>query len=268
MLVAMVAFFAAAGVARAGAVTVPDGDDVAGPLDIRSVSHGHTGAKLTHTIRTYAGWRLALLGPKTPNYFLLELSTRGGPAPERSILVFARKGRLVALVFGPGPKRRYIGAASVKRPNRHMIRITLTRKQIGSPAGYKWQAFSYFKSKTTCRRGCFDPGPRVLHDIRAPKIVFPQPAPPAGSTDYNLDFTVTDPGGATLASGVDRWELQHRNAPGESWTDVLVQGNDAGPQSFHFFADALGDSDQFRVVAWDAQNNRRVSPVRTVLTTP
>jgi hypothetical protein len=96
--------------------------------------------------------------------------------------------------------------------------------------------YAYFKSKKACKNGCFDRAPnggdppnRVLHDIRAPKIVFLQPpAPPAGSMDYTLDFTVTDPGGATLASGVDKWELQHRNAPGEAWTDVVYQGTDAG----------------------------------------
>jgi hypothetical protein len=136
--------------------------------------------------------------------------------------------------------------------------------------------YAYFKSKKACKNGCFDRAPnggdppnRVLHDIRAPKIVFLQPpAPPAGSMDYTLDFTVTDPGGATLASGVDKWELQHRNAPGEAWTDVVYQGTDAGAKNYLFSAAALGDSDQFRVVAWDAQENRRISPVRTVVTTP
>lgn len=262
----MLAFLAVAGGAQANALTVQDGNDVAGPLDIRSVSHSHAGTKLVHTIRTFSGWGVGLLGPRTPNYFLLELNTDSDRPPERSILVFSSNGRLVASVFGPGPRHRYLGTVAARHPNRKMLRLVIPRQRIGNPAGYKWQAFAYFKSKNACKSGCFDRAPngshppnRVLHDIRAPKIVFSQPAPT--STPYNLDFTVTDPGGAGLAS----WRLEHRDTGTAPWDPAPV-GEDTlpGPQSVLFPGAAPGDSDQFRVVATDAQGNRRISPVRTV----
>jgi hypothetical protein len=104
----------------------------------------------------------------------------------------------------------------------------------------------------------------VLHDIRAPRIVFPQPPePPAGTADYSLEFAVTDAGG----SGLDTWKLQHRDAPGQPWVDVAVDST-VGAQSVPFGADALGDSDQFRVRAVDQHRNVRISPVRTIPTKP
>lgn len=270
MLVSVLAFLAVAGVAQANAYTEQDANDVAGPLDIRSASHSHAGAKLVHTIRTFAGWGVGILGPRTPNYFLLELNTDSDRPPERSIIVFSRNGRLVASVFGPGPRRRYLGTVPARHPNRKMLRIVVPRKRLGNPAGYQWQAFAFYKSKHACKTGCFDRAPnggadkRVLHDIRAPRIVFPPPpAPAAGTTDYTLDFTVTDAGG----SGLDIWQLQQRDAPGQPWVDVAADST-LGAQSVPFSAVALGDSDQFRVRAVDQHRNVRISPIRTVLTKP
>jgi hypothetical protein len=137
--------------------------------------------------------------------------------------------------------------------------------------------YAYFKSKKACKNGCFDRAPnggdppnRVLHDIRAPKIVFLQPpAPPAGSMDYTLDFTVTDPGLARLASGLASWRLEHRDTGTAAWDPAPVgEGTSPGPQSVPFPPDGPGDSDQFRVVAVDNQGNRRTSPVRTVTAPP
>lgn len=262
VLVSVLAFLAVAGIAQANAYTEQDANDVAGPLDIRSASHRHAGTKLVHTIRTFSGWRAGLLGARTPNYFLLELNTDSDTPPERSILVVSRKGRVVALVFGPGPRRRYLGTVVAKHPNRKTLRLVIPRRRLGYPAGYRWQAFAFYKSKRACKRGCFDRAPnggaasRVLHDIRAPKIVFPELTP--GGLVYDVKFTVRDAGG----SGLAWWRLEHRD-PGGDW-GAYPDVTDVGDQLVEFTADAAGDVDDFRVVAQDNHGNRRVSPVRSV----
>jgi hypothetical protein len=252
------------GAARAGVSTLADVDDVAGKLDIKSISEGHASHKrVTHTIRTFGAWGLGVIGPHTPNYFLLELSVDGDFAPERSVLVVANRGKLRAALFGPNS--RFIAGLRATRPNRHSVRVFIPRRRLGNPAGYDWQAFSFFMAPGACADTCKDRTPdhhgRLPHDLRAPKISFPQPTAPTGpATDHDVIFSISDTGGSGLAS----WSLQHRHEDETAWTEVA---DESGPQTYHQVS-AAGDVDQFRIVAVDGHGNRRVSPVRTVVVPP
>lgn len=247
-------------VARAGADTVRDGNDP-GRLDIRSVSHGHSGARVTHTIRMFERWPSSVFGPQESNALLLWFSTDADRAFERFVLV-SQRSRLVASVFrGNGG---LLGRAKASRPDRRSVRVTLSKSQLGNPAGYRWQAFSSFLASGACRRGCVDRAPngsrRLLHDLRAPAISFPQPQSPAATNPYELAFTVRDRGGSSL----DFWRLQRRAAG--AWVE-LKHGSGTGARSVPFTATA-GATDEFRVAAEDEHGNRTLSPIRRVAAPP
>jgi hypothetical protein len=248
-----------AGPAQANVFTRSDGNDTRGPLDIRSASHGHAGNAVTHTIRTFGPWSKGVLGPRTPNAFLLFVGTDRDPAPERVVLIFSSGGRMVALVLRPNGA--LIGRATASKPNGRTVRVSIPRARLGSPAGYRWQAFSYFESGRTCPNGCVDRVPnasgRVLHDITAPQISFPVPGVPAATT-YDVAFAVSDTGGAGLRS----WRLEHRLLGTPTWSSV-ASGTTGGPQTYQHTAN-VDDDDEFRVVAVDRQGNTRVGPVRLV----
>jgi hypothetical protein len=250
--------------ALGGTSTVQDPNDRPGPLDIRSVSQGHAGERVKHTIRTFGHWSKALLGPDTPNFFALQVSTDSDPRPERIVVIFSTPGRMVAGVFRPGGD--FVGRATASHPNGHTAVVVIRRALLGNPAGYRWQAASSFRGNSTCRGGCIDRAPngaRVLHDLRDPTVNFPDPPVPS-STTYNLDFTVTDAGG----SGLDFWRLEQRDEGETAWTTLEEDLTPTtGPQSVPFTADMPGDTDQFRVVAEDNHGNRTVSPIRTVVLT-
>lgn len=264
---AALAFLVAADAGRAGVSTAQDPNDVRGKLDIRSVSQGHAGTRVVHTIRTFSNWRTGLLAPRTPNYLLLELNIDSDRAPERSVLVFSQSGRMVGALFGP--RGRFIALTRVTRPNRHTVRVTIARNRLRNPGAYRWQAFAFFRGANVCRGrgGCLDRAPngggRILHDLRRPTIAFPPPTPPAsGTVEYDVGFTVSDTGG----SGLARWRLQHRPQGTAAWATV-VTGTDAGAQTRHYVSTA-GAQDQFRVVAVDGHGNTAASPIRTVAVPP
>jgi hypothetical protein len=244
--------------AQAGGGTVRDGNDRPGPLDIRSASQGHAGTRVTHTIRTFANWPIALLGPNTPNFVLLQISTKPGPAPERIVLLFSSSGRMVAGVFSRNGN--FLGRAKASRPNRHAVRVVITRARLGNPVGYRWQAQTFFRAAGPCSGGCLDRAPngsnQRLHDLRAPTISFPQPGV-VQSGEYDIGFSVSDLG----FSGV-RWRIQNRLFGTASWTTVESAAT-RGPQVYSHSA-TDGQDDQFRVIAIDGHGNTTTSPVRTV----
>jgi hypothetical protein len=252
-------FLVLAGTAHADPLTRSDGNDTRGPLDIRRAAHGHAGTAVTHTIRTFGPWSKALLGPQTPNAFFLVVSTDGDAAAERIVLIFSSGGRMVALVLRPNGT--LVGRASASKPDARAVRVSIPRARLGSPAGYRWQAFSYFEGRLTCRSGCVDRVPnaaaRVLHDITPPAISFPALGVP-GATTYDVPFSVSDTGGA----GLQTWRLEHRPLGTSTWSTV-DSGTTVGPQTYQH-ASAEDADDEFRVVAVDRQGNTRVSPVQLV----
>jgi hypothetical protein len=236
--------------AQANTKTVGDGNDVATALDIRSVRHGHSGARLTHSIRTYGAFSSRFLSGE--NAFVLGFDTNGTPStPERFVVVFWGGGRLRAAVTrGNGD---FIRWTRVSRPSSRSVKVTLRRASLGNPAGYRWAAFSFVgqRGDRAPNRGL------ILHDIRAPRISFPKVPIPA-TLSYDVAFSVSDSGG----SGLRAWRLQQRDFGTLTWT-TIASGTNTGSKSVAVNA-AEGDDDQYRVVAVDRHRNRRVSPVQTV----
>jgi hypothetical protein len=246
----LIALAASPAAAHANAKTVSDGNDVATALDIRSVSHGHRGARLTHTIRTYGAFSSRFLSGN--NAFVFGFDTnRTARTAERFVVVFWGGGRLRAAVTrGNGD---FIRWTRVSRPSSRSVKVTLRRTSLGNPAGYRWAGLSVVgqAADSAPNRGL------ILHDIRAPKISFPRVPIPA-TLSYDVAFSVSDSGGA----GLRRWRLQQRDFGTLTWT-AIASGTNTGSKSVPVTA-AEGDDDQYRIIALDRQGNRRISPVRTV----
>jgi hypothetical protein len=249
-----------AGVGRAGTTTVPDGNDTRGRLDIKSVSQGHAGTRVTHTIKTFGRWPKSLLDEQHSNSFLMLINTDRDRGIERFVFIITTRGRLAAGVLTSSGN--FLGRADVSRPDQRSVRVKISKSRLGNPPSYRWQGFSSFQGGG-CNSGCADRSRWVLHDLRAPRISFPPPPSPSAGLTYNLEFTVSDAG----RSGLDVWRLQHRDQAGDPWT-TLEDGGSVGPQSVPFTAGATGEVDQFRVVAVDNHGNRKVSAVRSVTAGP
>jgi hypothetical protein len=155
--------------AQADTRRISDGNDVSGRLDIRRASHGHSGARLVHTISTFSTWGARLVRRSGNNLFSLEISTDGDRRPERIVLVYSRNGRMIADVFRfSGGNLTLIGSASASRPSARTVRVSIRRSRLGNPGRYRWSAQSQFKRAGACSNFCVDRAPntgRVLHDI-------------------------------------------------------------------------------------------------------
>jgi hypothetical protein len=237
-------------IAEADTKTVRDGDDVANALDIRSVSQGHSGTRLTHTLRTYGHFAGRFLNGDNAIGFGFD-TNRTASSLERFVVVFWANGALRAVVVNG--KGNFIASAGVSRPDARSVRVRISRRSLGSPAGYRWFGFTIVGSRGDAapNRGL------ILHDITAPTINFPQPPIPA-ATSYEITFSVSDRGGAGLKS----WRLQQRDFGTTSWS-TIASGTAGGSKAVSVSA-AEGDDDQYRVVAVDRQSNTRLSAIRTV----
>lgn len=168
---------------------------------------------------------------------------------------------MVALVVRPNGA--LIGRATAAKPNGRTVRISIPRARLGFPAGYRWQAFSYFEGAAgRCGNGCLDRVPnataKVLHDIRPPLISFPAPPGVPAATTYDVGFSVSDTGG----SGLQSWRLEHRLLGSATWSTEASRATPGAKT--HSFQSAEDADDQFRVVAIDRQGNTAVSPIRLV----
>jgi hypothetical protein len=246
--------------ARPGGATVSDGNDTRGRLEIKSVSQGHSGAKITHTIRTFSRWPKSLLDEQHSNSFLMLINTDRDRVIERFVFIITTRGRLAAGVLTSSGN--FLGRADVSRPDQRSVRVKFSKSRLGNPPSYRWQGFSSFQGGG-CNSGCVDRTRRLLHDLRAPRISFPQPPSPSAALAYDVEFTVRDAG----KSGLDVWRLQQRDQGVDPWT-TLRDGGSVGPRSVPFTAEATGDVDQFRVVAVDNHGNRTISAVRSVTAGP
>jgi hypothetical protein len=254
-VVALAAALACAGTASAGFTAFPDRNDRPGPLDIRQATQGHgPGGRLVHTITTFGRWPNALLGPTTPNFFLLDISIDADAKPERTVFIYSVNRHMVAVVLDP--KGRVVAAAKASRLDKKTVRVSFPRGGIRNKPGYRWIAASFFESSGRCGGGCVDKAPnrgRILHDIAKPVIVFPTPDP-MGSLTYAITFTVSDLGGSGLAFS----QLQHRDPPALAWTTIWNSAADP-PLPYAFSAAMSGDVDEFRVLAEDTHGNRAVT---------
>jgi hypothetical protein len=258
LVVALVAPGAARAASLHGAV---DPNDTPGRLDIRSVTqrHGRTGP-VAHTITMYEPWRGRLLGIQRSSAIFLTFDTHGGRAYERFAAVFFARGRLRAAVYTRAG--RFLGWGTVTRLNRRSITVTVRRRLLGSPKGYRWYALSLLSTTTgPCRAGCVDRAPNrgvLVHDLTAPSVSFPAVAGVPASTATALAFSVADTG----KSGLGGWVLERRVAGAAAWSQVA---SGWAPGVHRVPADGIeGATVSYRVVARDRGGNVTVSPVRSL----
>ena len=245
------------GLARAA--TISDPDDVHGKLDIASVTQEH-GAKgpVVHTITTYGPWRSRAISIRNGSAFLIDFDTAGGIRAERFAIVYRSHGTLrVAVVTRNG---RELGFGSATRPNLKSIRVSIPRKLLGQPNGYRWRLFSIYFGPG-CRAGCVYRAPnsgQAIHDLTAPTVTFPKQDVPAATTTA-VHFAVIDKG----HSGLAHWTLQARTVGDTTWTDV-AGGSASGNQSVNVTG-AEGDRRELQVVASDRAGNVSTSRMRRVM---
>jgi hypothetical protein len=259
-VVALAAALACAGTASASFTPFPDRNDTRGPLDIKQATqdHGPRG-RLVHTITTFGRWSNALLGPTTPNFFLLDISIDKDPKPERTVFIYSVNRRMVAVVLDS--KGKAVAAAKASRPDGKTVKVSFPRAGINDKPGYRWIAASFFEGRGGCGGGCVDKvrnRGRILHDIAAPDITFPPLGPPM-SGQYDIEFTVEDRGDSGLAS----WTVEHRDVGSIDWETVLT-GITTGPQNVPFPGVMTGEQDEFRIVAVDLHGNSKASATQTV----
>ena len=251
-VLAGLAFAAAPSPASADERVILDGNDVAGPLDIRRATQGHAGPRaVTHSVTTFRRFRSSSL--RGQNVLTFQFDTNGRPARfERLVFVVWTNGRLRALVSN---RRRVIGTARVSRPNRRTVRVKV-RERLLDPAGYHWLVASFF-------RGGFDIAPNqrlAFHDLAPPKITllsFPDPSTDVSPTlTFPVSFQLAD------ASGIRSWALQRRLAEDAVW-ETVAEGRGLGTKTPEVTGEE-GANYVFRVRATDRAGNTRTSPVRTV----
>lgn len=255
-MVVLAAALACAGTASASFTTFPDRNDTRGPLDIKQATQGRgPGGRLVHTITTFGRWTNALLGPTTPNFFLLDMSIDKDRKPERTVFIYSVNRRMVAVVLDS--KGKPVAAAKASRPDTKTLKVSFPRAGIDDKPGYRWIAASFFEGRGGCGGGCVDKAPnrgRILHDLVKPVISFPTPDP-MGSLTYNIDFTVTDLG--NFSSGLAFSQLEHRVPPSLIWIRIWSSNSVSDPPLPYSFSAAMsGDVDEFRVVAEDKHGNR------------
>jgi hypothetical protein len=249
-----------------GATVTPisDGDDTKGRLDIKSVTTTtkYRSGRLTnplHTVTMYHRWPSKLLSGA--NGIEVFYDTKGDRRPERIAVAFYAGGHLRGALFTRGG--RYLGTVGVKRPSSKSIFIGLFPTQLGSPAGYRWAAYSFYKSATSCPNTCLDRAPNrglVRHDITPPRISFPgslktaigRLLPIPATTSFDVDFNLTDNGG----SGIGSWKLREKAEPDGSWTQIA---NGTSASNSVARSENEGSAFTYEVTALDGDNNQTMA---------
>jgi hypothetical protein len=187
----------AASASFADTTTIRDARNTrANKFDIRFATAGHLGRALYHSIGTYEPWRSGELEStkREPKMICLyiwrwwsnpkgrqdyEICPRLNDGPRR------HDARLAAFVYHTHPRRK-TGVAHVRRLSRHSIAVWFSKKAIGNPLIYRWQAVTGYTGKgcrlqPPFRFGCDDSAPtrdRAIHRLSSRAPVEPQ----SGST--------------------------------------------------------------------------------------
>jgi hypothetical protein len=234
-------------IASASVQSFPDADDVAGKLDIRSVSHGHAGStKLTHTLTTYERWPSSFLVGGRRLVFQLDTNGSWQDGVERTLTVSWKDGALRAAIRNKAG--RVMGNASLARPDRRTVRVTFWKKVLGHAAGYRWRARAANSGATDLA-----PASPVLHDYTGPGIHmldFPDPSAIASTTaSFEVAFELEDLG----FSGLAYWQLERREVASNVWS-TLAEGGEPGAKTVA--VDGVeGATYVFRVSARDNEGN-------------
>lgn len=243
--------------AAAGTVTHRDANDVAGRLDVKWARHGHSGGDLVHTIGTWASFSSRALRGANMVAFALDTNRRWADDAEWWAYVYWTDGRLRAELVDSSFTS--VTRISVRRPASNRLQVTIPRVTLGGARSYRWFAATVYGSAQD-----FAPNRGgVLHDLTPPTIRLTATrvvsAAAAAGESFPVEFSVSDTGGAGLAS----WRLEWRSAGAATWSR-LRRGTTGGAKTVAV-AGVAGATYEFRVVALDRQRNRRISPVRTVM---
>lgn len=150
--------------------------DAGGPLDLREASHGHRGAKLVHTLRTYDPWRPRWLrGDRDVINLTFDRQDSGSESVERVLVVDWENGRLgaeMADVLTDPPTE--LGSVRVERPTRRTLRLIFPRRMLKGSApleAYRWRVNVTYEGPGCEGSFCFDllpesGRPGILHELR------------------------------------------------------------------------------------------------------
>jgi hypothetical protein len=156
--------------ASADTQTVNDGRNTRANLfDIKQATAGHNGSLLQHTIRTYRLWKskeLVSTQGEPRDICVYIWRAKSDPEEEQDYQVCAHfeDGKLKGSVFHVRPPKRKTGSVRVLRHDLHSITYTFTKRSIGNPRRYQWQAVTGYTGKSCPRDppfqfGCDDSAP-------------------------------------------------------------------------------------------------------------
>ena len=238
-----------------------DANDVSGRLDIKSVSR--TPARVTgsctrsgHSVPGAVG----AIGPRTPNFFLLDISVDGDFAPERSVsrpLDRARShGRALHEPQLDGARPPFASRPDAAQTSRCRSR----RRGSGTRRRTMTGSAFLLKAAGACATLAARTGRRTTTSSTT-SALRPSPSRSRSSRDRS-STTSTSPSRTRAAPGSRAGKLQHRLAiASTTWTTIETRST-SGAQTARSLRATAGAHDQFRVVAVDNHGNRRVSPPR------
>jgi hypothetical protein len=138
-------------------------------FDIKQATAGHNGSLLQHTVRTYRTWKSKELvsttdEPRDICIYIWRAKSDPEEQQDYQICAYFEKGTLKGSVFHVRPPRRKTGNVRVLRTDLHSITYTFTKRSIGNPQRYQWQAVTGYTGKSCPRDppfqfGCDDSAP-------------------------------------------------------------------------------------------------------------
>lgn len=143
----------------AGAATVTDPDDVAGKLDLATVTatKSEASAPLKIRITTYENWAARLLRESGPNRVIVLFNVDTDPDPEYRGRILYAGGDLFMTISGEGSSFEPL---PVRHPNGHTLRTVVPGSSPPNPDGQVRIAVrSRLYDDADCADGCFDRAP-------------------------------------------------------------------------------------------------------------
>jgi hypothetical protein len=260
LLVEIAFLLALSSVGPAGAhtFTKADGNDSPGKLDIRSATVTHASTGVIYKIVTYDRWTPRSL--ESDSFFLVQIDKNNDRSYERCAFITFDGQRLRGSITNCGT--RFIRYLPVAKLNGTTVRITIPTSQTG--LAYWWAVASIWDGPAPCANGCVDFAPNlfpdILHDLIPPVVdLATDPllvSDDATSPSFVFPFTVTD------AHSKLTWRVERRLLETTAWATVS-SGSGGGSKDPSFTGVAPGQY-QHRVVAIDAQGNRKNSAIRLV----
>lgn len=163
------------GSALADRDTRRDSEDASGGLDVRVLSHSHSGRNiLKHRMTTWEGWDARRLEGRS--YIEFRFSTDRDEMFERFVRVNAKGRNVRARLYdyhGSGDSFgvAFLRRVKVRKPARNAIVVYLRRWRdlaVGKRQAYSWDTATLFRSDDSRRcsdRKCQDYSPSMEHDL-------------------------------------------------------------------------------------------------------